>query len=126
PIFGQERMEQAQAKGPLTEEAYQEALAANLRRTRTEGIDRVLAEHNLVAIVAPSGDPAWLIDTINGDAPGGGGCTSPAAAAGYPHITVPAGLARGLPVGLSFFGAAWSEPVLLRLAYAFEQATKFR
>ena len=126
PIFGQERMEQAQAKGPLTEEAYKEALAANLRRTRTEGIDRVLAEHNLVAIVAPSGDPAWLVDTINGDAPGGGGCTSPAAVAGYPHITVPAGLARGLPVGLSFFGAAWSEPVLLRLAYAFEQATKFR
>jgi amidase len=126
PYFGQEHMLKAEAKGLLTEEAYLKALETNHRRTRAEGIDKLLGEHTLQAIVAPSGDPAWLVDPINGDAPGGGGCTSPAAVAGYPHITVPAGLVCGLPVGISFFGAAWSEPVLIRLAYAFEQATKFR
>lgn len=73
-----------------------------------------------------SGDPAWLIDFVNGDSSGGGSCTTPAAVAGYPHITVPAGQVCGLPVGLSFFGGAWSEPVLIKLAYAFEQATKAR
>jgi amidase len=125
PYFGQKRMLQAQEKGPLTDEAYLKALETNHRLARTEGIDAVLAEHKLDAFVAPTGGPAWLIDTIHGDY-GYGGCTSPAAVAGYPHITVPAGFIHGLPVGISFFGTAWSEPVLLRLAYAFEQATLAR
>lgn len=126
PYFGQEHMIQAQAKGPLTDEAYLKALETNHRLTREEGIDQVLKEHDLQALVAPSGDPAWLVDFVNGDTPGGGGCTTPPAVAGYPHITVPAGLVSGLPVGISFFGAAWSEPVLIRLASAFEQATHAR
>ncbi len=126
PFFGQEHMLKAQAKGPLTEEAYQKALESDLRLSRLEGIDLTLTKHNLNALVAPSGDPAWLVDFVNGDAPGGGGCTSPAAVAGYPHITVPAGFVRGLPVGISFFGTAWSEPTLIRIAYAFEQASQRR
>ena len=126
PYFGQEHMLKARKKGPLTDEVYRKALETNHRLTRAEGIDKLLQEHNLQAIVAPTGDPAWLIDYVNGDTPGGGGCSSPAAVAGYPHITVPAGLVCGLPVGLSFFGAAWSEPTLIRLAYAFEQATQAR
>ena len=126
PFFGQEHMLAAEKKGPLSEEAYQKALETNLRRTRAEGIDRLLGEHNLQAIVAPTGDPAWLVDYVNGDTPGGGGCTTPPAVAGYPHITVPAGLVCGLPVGISFFGTAWSEPALIRLAYAFEQAAQAR
>lgn len=126
PYFGQEQMLKAQAKGPLEEAAYRKALDTSLRLSRAEGIDMAITRHNLTALVAPSGDPAWLIDLVNGDAPGGGGCTSPAAVAGYPHITVPAGFVHGLPVGLSFFGPAWSEPALIRLAYAFEQATHYR
>lgn len=126
PYFGQEQMLKAQAKGPLDEAAYRKALDTSLRLSRAEGIDMAITRHNLTALVAPSGDPAWLIDLVNGDAPGGGGCTSPAAVAGYPHITVPAGFVHGLPVGLSFFGPAWSEPALIRLAYAFEQATHYR
>lgn len=125
PYFGQEQMLKAQAKGPLDEAAYRKALDTSLRLSRAEGIDMAITRHNLTALVAPSGDPAWLIDLVNGDAPGGG-CTSPAAVAGYPHITVPAGFVHGLPVGLSFFGPAWSEPALIRLAYAFEQATHYR
>ena len=126
PFFEQEHMLKAQKMGPLTEEAYRKALETNRRVSRAEGIDKALQEHQLDALVAPSGDPAWLIDRINGDSPGGGGCTSPAAVAGYPHITVPAGRVYGLPVGISFFGTAWSEPILIRLAYAFEQATHAR
>ncbi|HEX7976306.1 MAG TPA: amidase family protein, partial [Anaerolineales bacterium] len=126
PFFGQERMLKAQTKGPLTEKTYQKALATSRRLARSEGIDAVLQQHRLDAILAPTGGPAWLIDFVNGDCSSGGDCTSPAAVAGYPHITVPAGSVYGLPVGLSFFGAAWSEPVLLRLAYAFEQATQAR
>jgi amidase len=126
PHFGQERMIESQAKGPLTDEAYLKALETNHRLMREEGIDQVLKAYDLQALVAHSGDPAWLVDYVNGDAPGGGGCTTPAAVAGYPHITVPAGLVYGLPVGISFFGAAWSEPVLIRLASAFEQATHAR
>jgi amidase len=126
PFFGQEHMIKAQARGPLTEEAYLKALESDLRLSRVEGIDMTLTKHNLNALVAPSGDPAWLVDFVNGDAPGGGGCTSPAAVAGYPHITVPAGFVRGLPVGISFFGTAWSEPTLIRIAYAFEQASLCR
>ncbi len=126
PLFGQEQMLKAQEKGPLTEEAYLKALETNHRLARAEGIDQTLKTHNVQALVAMTGDPAWLVDIVNGDSPGGGGCTTPAAMAGYPHITVPAGEVCGLPVGLSFFGAAWSEPLLLRFAYAFEQATMAR
>jgi amidase len=125
PFFGQEHMLKAQAKGPLTEEAYLNALETNHRLARAEGIDATLQKHRLDAIVAPSGCPAWPIDFVNGDH-GEGGSSSPAAVAGYPSITVPAGQIFGLPVGISFIGPAWSEPVLLRLAYAFEQATQAR
>jgi amidase len=123
--FGQELMEQAQQKGPLTEKAYLEALEKNHRLSRKEGIDAVLAQHKLDAVIAPTAGPAWLTDLVTGDHDTGG-CSTPAAVAGYPHITVPAGFVHGLPVGLSFFGTAWSEPVLLRLAYAFEQGSKAR
>jgi amidase len=125
PYFGQELMVMAQEKGPLTEEAYLKALATNHRLARAEGIDATLQKHSLDAIVAPSGGPAWLIDYVCGDHHGGGS-SSPAAVAGYPNITVPAGYVHGLPVGISFMGTAWSEPMLIRLAYAFEQATKVR
>ena len=125
PYFEQEIFEKAQAKGPLTEPAYRKALAQNHRLSRAEGIDAVLKRHRLDAIVAPTAGPAWLIDTVNGDHDTGG-CSTPAAVAGYPHITVPAGLVRGLPVGISFFGAAWSEPGLLKLAFSFEQAAQAR
>lgn len=123
PFFDQEIMLLAQEKGPLTDEAYLNALAASKRLAGAEGIDRSLAEQRLDAIVAPTTGPAWLIDLVNGDHYGGS-CTTPAAVAGYPHITVPAGFVFGLPVGLSFFAGAWSEPTLIRLAYAFEQATQ--
>jgi len=121
PHFGQELLEMAQAKGPLTDEAYQKALAANQRLTRTEGIDATMQKHNLDVLVAPTGTPAWLIDHVLGDFVLGG-CSSAAAVAGYPHITVPAGLIEGLPVGLSFFSTAWQDANLIRYAYAFEQA----
>jgi amidase len=126
PFFGQDHILKAQEKGPLTEEVYLKALETNHRLAQVEGIDKTLQQHNVQALVAMSGDPAWLVDFVNGDSSGGGSCTSPAAVAGYPHITVPAGQIHGLPVGLSFFGAAWSEPTLLKMAYAFEQATKAR
>jgi amidase len=125
PFFGQERMLKANEKGPLTDESYLKALATNRRLSREEGIDATLRKYELDAIVAPSGGPAWLTDYANGDSHSGG-CTSAAAVAGYPHITVPAGYVYGLPVGLSFFSAAYSEPILLRMAYAFEQATRYR
>jgi len=123
PYFGQEIFLQAEAKGPLTEVAYKKALAAC--RSRREGLDAVLAKHKLDALVAPTHGPAWLIDLINGDA-GSGGSSSLAAVSGYPSLTLPAGFVFGLPVGISFIGAAWSEPTLIRLAYAFEQQTKVR
>jgi amidase len=125
PFFGQELLERAQAKGPLTDVAYRKALAKNRLMARRQGIDATLAKHRLDAIVAPTGGPSWLIDLVNGDAPSGGSST-PAAVAGYPSITVPAGWVFGLPVGISFIGPAWAEPTLLRLAYAFEQATRHR
>jgi amidase len=125
PYFGQEIFEQAQEKGPLTEAAYEEALATARRLARDEGIDAALGEHNLAAIVAPSGGPAWLTDWVTGDHFGGGSSTL-AAVAGYPSITVPAGSVFGLPVGISFFAGAYQEATLLRLAYAFEQATQAR
>jgi amidase len=125
PIFDQSILLKAEQKGPLTEKAYLNALATNHTLARKEGIDAVLQQHRLDAIVAPTSQPAWLIDYVNGD-PDISDCTTPAAVAGYPHITVPAGFVHSLPVGISFFGAAWSEPTLLKLAYAFEQATKAR
>jgi amidase len=125
PYFEQELMEQAQQKGPLTDKAYTDALAKNARLARTEGIDAIIAKHRLDAIVGPTAGAAWLTDWVDGDRPDSG-CSSPAAVAGYPHITVPAGFQFGLPLGLSFFGAAWSEPKLIKLAYAFEQARKAR
>ena len=121
PHFGQELMEKAQAKGDLTEQAYVDALATNHRLTRAEGIDATISEHRLDALVAPTGAPAWLIDHVLGDFLLGG-CSSVAAVAGYPHITVPAGFIQGLPVGLSFFSSAWQEAKLIRYAYAFESA----
>jgi len=126
PYFGQDDMIRAQAKGPLTSPAYLKALKSNHELSRTQGIDAIMARHRLDALVAPTSGPAWPIDLPNGDHSGGGDFGSPAAVAGYPHITVPSGYVFGLPVGLSFVGRAYSEPVLIRLAYAFEQATKFR
>jgi amidase len=125
PYFGQELFEKAEKKGPLTEEKYKKALARNHRLSRQEGIDAVLKKHKLDAIIAPTGGPVWPTDLINGDHYTGGYSTA-SAVAGYPHITVPAGLAYGLPVGLSFFAGALSEPTLIKFAYAFEQATKAR
>ena len=127
PYFGQELFEQAQKKGPLTDAKYKAARAKCVRLARTEGIDAVMTKHRLDALVAPTQGPVWLIDLVSGDCGGGGGSfTQPAAIAGYPHITVPMGLVHGLPVGLSFVGRAWSEPTLLKLAYAYEQASKAR
>lgn len=123
--FGQDIMIKAQAKGPLTERKYRMALARNHRLTRTLGIDAVMNKHKLDAIIAPTGGPPWPTDLVNGDHYTGG-YSSASAVAGYPHITVPAGYIFGLPVGISFFGRAWSEPTLIKFAYAFEQATKAR
>ena len=125
PYFQQELLEMAQAKGGLDEDAYQNAKAECLRLARDEGIDKMISEHTLDAIVAPTQTPAWMIDPICGDKVLGG-CSSPAAMAGYPHITVPAGYVYGLPVGLSFFSTAYTEGTLLECAYAFEQATHIR
>jgi len=125
PYFGQELFVRAAAKGPLTEAAYQEALAKNHRLARAEGIDAVMDEHRLDALVAPTGGPAWCTDLVNGDHFSGGSSTAPAVA-GYPNLNVPAGEVFGLPVGISFIGRAWSEPTLLRIGFAFEQATKLR
>ena len=125
PYFGQEIFEMAQKKGPLTDAKYAAARGRCVRLSRTQGIDAVMARHRLDALVAPTQGPVWLIDLVNGDS-FGGSFTTPAAVAGYPHITVPLGFVHGLPVGISFVGRAWSEPVLLKLAYAFEQATKAR
>ena len=125
PYFGQEIFELAEAKGPLTEQAYLDALAKAQRIARVEGIDRAMDDGSLDAIIAPTGGPAWPTDLVTGDHFLGGSSTT-AAVAGYPNITVPAGDVFGLPVGISFMGRAWSEPTLLGLAYAFEQATKHR
>ncbi len=125
PFFGQETMIEAAEKGPLTSEEYVLALRQCRDRSRRLGIDAIMDKHGLDALVAPSGDPGWVVDLENGDSINGSS-SAPAAVAGYPHITVPAGFENGLPVGLSFFGRAWSEPTLIRLAYAFEQATAQR
>ena len=125
PYFGQELFLQAQEKGPLTSAEYRKALAKNHRLSRTEGIDAVMKKHRLDALIAPTGGPGWMTDLINGDHYTGG-YSSASAVSGYPHITVPAGHAFGMPVGLSFFSGPWSEPALLKYAFAFEQATKVR
>jgi amidase len=123
--FGQELMLQAQAKGPLTTLAYKTALARCHRLARVEGIDATMDTHRLDALIAATGAPPWLSDLVDGDY-AQNGSTSPAAVCGYPSITVPAGYARGLPIGLSFMGRAYSEPTLLKLAYGYEQASKVR
>jgi amidase len=125
PYFGQDIMIKAEAKGPLTSKPYLAALRKNHLLTRTQGIDFVMKKNRLDALIAPTGGPSWPTDWINGDH-FTGGYSSASAVAGYPHITVPAGYVFGLPVGISFFGAAFSEPKLIKIAYAFEQATKAR
>jgi amidase len=125
PFFAQEHMVRANAKGGLDDKAYLDALANNHKFSRAEGIDKALADNKLDALVAPSGSPAWLTDFIRGDN-SGGGFSSPAAVAGYPHITVPAGFVQGLPCGISFVGAAWSDAKIIGMVYAFEQASKAR
>lgn len=125
PYFGQDLFIKAQAKGPLTDKAYRDALAKDQRLSRKEGIDFVMDKNKLDAMIAPTGGPAWSTDWVNGDHFTGGYSTA-SAVAGYPHITVPAGYVFGLPVGISFFGRAWSEPTLIKFAYSFEQATKAR
>ena len=125
PLFGQELFEQAQRKGSTASRTYRTALERCRRYSRALGIDAVMVRHRLDAIVCPTAGPAWLIDHVNGDS-GGASCTTPAAVAGYPHVTVPMGSVSGLPVGLSLFGRAWSEPVLIRAAFAYEQASRMR
>ncbi len=124
PYFGQEIFLQAEAKGDLSSAEYLEALARSRDGARAT-IDALLAEHKLDALIAPSMPPAWLSDLVNDDSVAGG-CTSPAACAGYPLISVPAGMAHGLPLGITFMGGAYSEPTLIRLAYAYEQASRLR
>jgi len=128
PHFGQEIMLMAQKKTPLTDPKYRSELASNRRLAGALGIDATMKAYRLDALVAPTGGPAWLIDLVNGD---GGTASTPGpstvtSVAGYPHITVPMGFANGLPVGISFFSSAWSEPTLIKLAYSYEQATKHR
>lgn len=126
PYFGQERLIASQARGPLTDPEYLNAVATIQRANREDGIDRLAREHELDAIVAPTRDLPWPTDHIKGDRLDGGSSAAPAAIAGYPDITVPMGFVRGLPTGISFFGPAWTEPTLLRIAYAYEQATQAR
>src|SRR4029078_12201657 len=125
PYFGQDLFIKAEAKGPLTDKKYLQALRKNHLLSRTRGIDFIMRKHRLDAMVAPTGGPAWPTDWINGDH-FTGGYSSASAVAGYPHITVPAGYVFGLPAGISFFCEAFSEPKLIKIAYAFEQATKAR
>jgi len=124
-LFGQEHFRAAQARGPLTAPAYRRARATCLRLARRQGIDAALARHRLDAIVAPTTGPACLIDPVNGDH-FLGACSQPAAVAGYPHVTVPAGQVFGLPIGLSLFGGAWQDARVLGLAHAYERASRMR
>jgi amidase len=125
PYFGQEIFLKAVEKGPLTAPAYRKALERCGRLSRKEGLDAVLDRHRLDALVAPTGAPAWVVDPVSGDHFVGGNST-PAAVSGYPSLTVPMGFVFGLPVGLSFIGRAWSEATLVRIAFAFERATRHR
>jgi amidase len=127
PYFGQEHMITAQETASLRDKKYRDALAKNHRLSRKDGIDAAMRKHKLDALIVPSGGPAWTIDLVNGDSENWDmESTSPAAVAGYPHITVPAGYLFSLPVGISFFATAWRESALIKFAYAFEQATQFR
>lgn len=127
PYFGQEHMTTALEKASLSDKKYRDALAKNHLYARTKGLDATMRKHKLDAIIVPSGGPSWVVDLVNGDAINWDmESTSPAAVAGYPHITVPAGYVFGLPVGLSFIGKAWQEATLIKYAYAFEQATQLR
>ncbi|HFB61453.1 MAG TPA: amidase [Bacteroidetes bacterium] len=123
--FDQQLLLEAEAKGNLNSPAYKKALATMLHGSRKLGIDRVMDQYHLDALIGPTGGPAWKTDLVNGDH-FVTGCSSPAAISGYPNITVPMGQIQGLPVGLSFFGRAWSEPLLISLAYDFEQGTHYR
>ena len=125
PYFGQDLFIKAQEKGPLTSPKYIQALKKNHLMSRTQGIDFVMKQHRLDALIAPTGGPAWPTDLVNGDHFTGGYSTA-SAVAGYPHITVPAGYVFGMPVGISFFAGPYSEPKLIKMAYAFEQVTKAR
>jgi amidase len=123
--YNQAYLIMAQEKEGLDSQEYKDALAAMHKGAREEGIDKVMSEHNLDAIIAPTGSPAWKTDWVNGDS-FQLGSSSPAAHAGYPNITLPMGFVDNLPVGISIFGRAWSEPVLLEIAFAYEQGTKHR
>jgi amidase len=125
PIFGQDLLVKAQAKGPLTQRKYRAALARCRKLARAGGIDASLAKHRAQAIVALTSPPAWIRDPVSGDL-SRGGCTTFPAVAGYPHVTVPAGYVSGLPIGISFFGARWSDARLLGIAHAYERATRHR
>jgi amidase len=125
PYFGQEIFTKAEAKGPLTDAAYLKALRSSKSLSQAQGVDAVMIKNNLDALIAPTGGPAWTTDLVNGDHFTGGSST-PSAVAGYPNVQVPAGYVYGLPVGVSFFGRAFTEAKLIRLAYAYEQATKHR
>jgi amidase len=122
PLFGQDTFEDAQKTKGLADPAYKKARTASFRAAGPNGIDRLLRQYDVVALIGPTMPPAWLIDPVNGDQSSGGGAGSLAAVAGYPHLTVPMGLVKGLPVGLSFMGPKWSEARLLSLGYAYEQA----
>jgi amidase len=122
PLFGQDIFEKAEATKGLSDPAYRKARATSLRLAGAQGIDRLLRQHKLDALVGPTMAPTWKIDAVNGDQIAGGGAGSLAAVAGYPHLSVPMGLVKGLPVGLSFLGPKWSDALILRLGYAFEQA----
>jgi amidase len=125
PWFGQETFVKAEKLGPLTTPAYRKARRACITLTRTQGVDAIMTKHKLDAFVALTNGPSWVTDLVNGDRFTGGSSSIPAVS-GYPNITVPMGFVYGLPIGLSFFGRAWSEPMLIKLAYAFEQTTKAR
>ena len=125
PYFGQDLFEKAQQTTSLDAPEYLAALAETRRLSRQEGIDAVMDTHQLDALVMPTGGPTWCIDPVNGDH-FSGASSQPAAMAGYPAISVPAGHVFGLPIGITFMGRAYSEPTLIKLAYAFEQATKAR
>jgi amidase len=122
PLFGQDIFEKAQRTKGLADPAYRKARATSLRIAGAQGIDLLLRRHKLDALVGPTMPPAWKIDAVNGDQISGGGAGSLAAVAGYPHLTVPMGLVKGLPVGLSIIGPKWSDALMLQLGYAFEQA----
>ena len=126
PLFGQDIFEQAEATKGLDDPEYRKARETSLRLAGAEGIDKLLKEHNVVALVGPTMAPGWLIDSVLGDQYPGGGAGGLAAVAGYPHLTVPMGTVRGMPVGLSFIGPKWSDALILSLGFDYEQASQKR